>query len=109
MRCKQTSRGDLMFSYKIFRQNDDILLAISDSDIIGKTFKEDEVEIKVTEDFYSDKLCNDTEAKDLIKNSTIINAIGENIINLLLKENMIDEEKILRISGVPHAQIIAIK
>jgi hypothetical protein len=99
----------MMFSYKIFKQGDDILLAISDSNIIGKTLREKELEIRINEDFYSEKICNDKEASVLIKNATIVNAIGEDIINLLLNEKFIEKENILKIGGVPHAQIITIK
>jgi hypothetical protein len=98
-----------MFSYKIFRQGDNILLAISDSNIIGKTFRKNNVEISVSEDFYSDRFCDEKKVTDLIKNATIVNAIGKDIINLMLKEKFIEKENILEIDGVPHAQIITLK
>ena len=109
MRRKQTFKGGIMFSYRIFKQADDILLAISDSNIVGEILKEKDLEMKVSEDFYSEKFCDDNKAITLIKNSTIVNAIGKNIINLMLKEKLIEKENILKINGVPHAQIITIK
>jgi len=109
MRCKQAFKGDIVFSYKIFKQGDDTLLAISDSNIVGKTLKEKDIEMKVSEEFYSEEFCDDERALALIKNSTIVNAIGESIINLMLKEKLIEKENILKINGVPHAQIITIK
>jgi len=98
-----------MFSYKVFKQDDDILLAISDSNIVGKTLQEKDIKIKVSEDFYSEKSCDDNEATILIKRATIVNAIGKNIINLMIKGKFIEKENILKINGVPHAQIITIK
>ena len=65
--------------------------------------------MKVSEEFYSEEFCDDERALDLIKNSTIVNAIGESIINLMLKENLIEKENILKINGVPHVQIITIR
>jgi hypothetical protein len=109
MRRKQAFKGDMMFSYKIFKQGDDILLAISDSNIIGKTLREKELEIRVNEDFYSEKICDGEKAVELINDATIVNAIGEYIIDLMVKEKLIEKENILKIGGVPHAQIIKIK
>jgi len=109
MRCKQAFKVDMMFSYKLFRQGNDILLAISDSDIIGKTLREKDLEIRVNEDFYSEKSCDNKEASNLIRDATIVNAIGENIINMMLDKKIIEKENIMKIDGVPHAQVIKIK
>lgn len=99
----------MKFSYKLYRQGTDVLLAISDSAIVGKTFEEGDIAITVTEDFYADKGCDDDTAVDLVKSSTIVNAVGEDIVSLLLREKFIDKSHVLVISGVPHAQIIAVQ
>ncbi len=95
------------FSYKLHRQGTDVLLAISDSAIVGKTFEDGEISVTISEDFYADSRCDDKKAIDLVKSSTIVNAIGNQIVNLLIREKFIDKTNILVISGVPHAQIVA--
>lgn len=99
---------DARFAYKIFRQESDTLLAISDFSVIGKTFEEGDRQIFVSEDFYYGKVCNGNEAKKLIRSATIVNAVGKNIVSLLVKEHIVDKNSILIIKGVPHAQIITL-
>jgi hypothetical protein len=97
------------FSYKLYRQGIDVLLAISDADIVGKTFEEGDIKVTVHEDFYSDKVCGEDKVLELVKSSTIVNAIGEQIVGLLVNERFIDNSHVLIISGIPHAQIITIQ
>lgn len=97
------------FSYRIFRQGGDILLAISDSSILGKAFEEGETSITVSQGFYGGKLCSGAEAEKLIRGATIVNAVGKDIVGLMLKKRMLDESMILEIAGVPHAQIISVQ
>ncbi len=99
----------MMFSYRLFKQGNDVLLAISDSAIIGKTLRKDDVEIEVSEAFYSGESCDETAAIELIQKATIVNAIGKEVINLMLKKRFIEKDKIMEIEGVPHAQIITIR
>ena len=99
-----------MFSYKVFRQGEDVLLAVSDSDLLGKTLNENDLAVRVDEGFYSEKSSdNEEEIAELMANATIVNAIGEKTISLMIKRKFIDQENILRIEGVPHAQVIKLR
>jgi hypothetical protein len=97
------------FTYKIFNSSGEILLAIADNDIIGKTFSEDDLEIEVSKSFYSEKFCSEKDAIKLIKSSTIVNAVGEKIVKAMVKEKLVKKSGILKIEGVPHAQIVCMK
>ncbi|MBI3190444.1 DUF424 family protein [archaeon] len=95
------------FCYKIFNCGNDVMLAIADSDIVGKKFEEREIEIFVSKDFYCEKECDNKEALRLFKKSTIINAVGKGIIGAMIKEDIIKKTSVIVIDGVPHAQVIA--
>ncbi len=97
------------FSYRIFREGTNVLLAVSDLSIIGKTFEEGDLQIEVSEEFYHGKECSKGTVLKLIKDATIVNAVGNRIIELMVKEKIVDKDIILIINGVPHAQIIKIK
>jgi hypothetical protein len=97
------------FCYKIFRQGDDTLLAVSDSSIIGKTFNEGDIQINVSRDFYHGKECSRNEIIKILKSATIVNAVGKKIVDIMVKENIIESDSVLIIEGVPHAQIIYVK
>ncbi len=95
-----------MHNFKIHKSNSDILIAISDSNLIGSVLKDGDIEFEITESFYGhDKVSFDSILHDLEK-ATIINAIGKNTIELLIKNKFISEESLLVIAGVPHAQAI---
>lgn len=98
-----------MFSYNIFRSGDDIILAISDKAIVGKIFEGNDIQLEVSEEFYSGKTCSDKEAVKLIKSATIINAVGNNIISLMLEKKLIEKNKVLDIGGILHAQIVSVR
>lgn len=96
------------FSYKIYNESEELLLAIADSAILGKTFEEGEIQLTVSE-FYDGNKCDKNKALTLIKDATIINAVGKDIIDLLKQEDIIDKNFILKINGIPHAQVILVK
>lgn len=98
----------MRFSYRIFQQGSDTLLAISDDGIVGKTFSSKEAEITVSKEFYCDKSCDESKVLQLVAKATIINAIGKDVINLLAKTGLVDESSVLLIGDIPHAQIITI-
>lgn len=97
-----------MFSYNIFRQDNDILLAICDMDILNKTFSSGDVEITISE-FYKGKSCGKEEALDLAGKATIINATGNKIIKLLIEKNIVEGPAVLKIGNVMHAQVVSLK
>ena len=97
------------FSYRLYRQDSDVLLAISDSDIVGETFSEGDLEISVHKEFYHEHACDSSKALDLVKSSTIINAVGKKIISMLIEGKFVEDSNILIISGVPHAQIVVVQ
>jgi uncharacterized protein len=97
----------MTFCYKK-HTNSETLLAISDKSLVGKTFEEGELKIRITKEFYHEHECTGKEALKLIKESDIVNAVGKDVIDILLKEKLIEKSKILKIKGIPHAQIIKI-
>ncbi len=98
-----------MFAYKFFRSGGDTLLAIADREIVGKKFSSGSMDIEVRRDFYMEKTCSCNDALRLLDSATIVNAMGNNIVKLLLENNFIGSARILDIGGVKHAQIVRIE
>jgi hypothetical protein len=96
------------FVYKSYHQGKDKLLAIADAAIVGKEFSKNELHIDVSEAFYHEKECDEKEALRLIKDATIVNAVGNSIISLIVKNKIAEKENILYIGEVAHAQIFTI-
>ena len=97
-----------MFSYNIFKQGDNVLLAICDYKILDKTFESGQLTITVSE-FYKGKECGEKTALSLVNKSTIINAVGNEIVKLLIDRNIVDDSNVLKIGGILHAQVVLMK
>jgi len=44
----------------------------------------------------------------MIEKSTIVNMIGENVVNKAIEKGYVHPEAVIRIEGIPHAQIVKI-
>ena len=83
-----------------------VLLAMCDAEILGKTLREGKIVFCVKEDFYKGARVNIEEAVLLIKNSTIVNMVGKNVVKRAIEQGYVHPEAVLKIQGVPHAQIV---
>ena len=96
------------FSYRVFNHQDEVLLAIADKSILGMTCEDGDLSITVS-DFYAGRACDSGEALKLIKRATIVNAVGREIIALLIREKCVGKDSVLKIGDMPHAQIVAFR
>ncbi|NWG10819.1 DUF424 family protein [Candidatus Bathyarchaeota archaeon] len=85
-----------------------VLLAICDCEILGKTLREGKIVFVIKEEFYKGAKVSLDEAVDMIQNSTIVNMVGKNIVQKAVEKGYVHPEAILNIKGVPHAQIVKI-
>jgi len=85
-----------------------VLLAMCDAEIIGKTLRKGKMVFHVKEEFYKGTKVRIEEAVDLIANSTIVNMIGNNVVQKAIEKGHVHPEAVLTIDGVPHAQIVKI-
>ena len=95
-----------MFFVKIHKKLGREVVAICDEDILGKTFEERDLFFEVKKDFYGGEKITKAQVKDLLIESDNINLVGKEIIAFALELHVIEEENIIRIKGVPHAQAI---
>ena len=81
------------------------ILAICDSELIGKKFEEGKKVLDLSSEFYKGKEVDDGKAVRLIKRAYIINAVGNKTICFLLKNKIIKQKDVLEIAHIPYAQI----
>ena len=96
----------MKFSYKVFQKEK--LLAVCDNEILGKTLKHIGIDIYISPDFYGSGKADENTIINLAKQSTIINAFGNNIIKILIKAGVIDNNSTVEIDGVLHGQVFVI-
>ncbi|MBS7615223.1 DUF424 family protein [Candidatus Bathyarchaeota archaeon] len=83
-----------------------VLLAICDAEIIGKTFSESDMVLEVKEEFYKGVKTSIDEAISLIDQSTIVNIIGCKTVKKAIEKGYVHPEAVIKVCGVLHAQIV---
>ena len=83
-----------------------VVLAMCDSEVLGKTLREGKIVFHVKEEFYKGGLVTIEEALDMIENSTIVNMVGKCCVEKAIKRGYVHPQAVLNIEGVPHAQIV---
>jgi len=81
------------------------VVAICDSEIIGKKFEEEEKQLNLTEKFYKDKEMNEEQTIKLIQlqaaEDATFNIVGKESIATAIKSGLIDKENIGYIKDIP--------
>ena len=90
---------------KIYRIRGETLVAACDCQLLGKKFEEGELQIEVKRSFYFDSFVSDLTFLNSMKIATIANLVGEHVVALTIRERYIEPESVIRIQGVPHAQM----
>ena len=85
-----------------------VLLAICDIEILGRTLRRGEMIFHVKEEFYKGRRVTIQEAVAMIDNSTIVNMIGKNVVGKAIEKGYVHPEAVLDVEGIPHAQIVKI-
>lgn len=83
-----------------------VLLAICDVDLLGKTLKQGKIVFHIKQEFYNGGKVTVEEAVDMIENSTIVNMVGKCCVEQAIAKGYVHPEAVLEIEGVPHAQIV---
>jgi uncharacterized protein len=83
-----------------------VVLAICDSELLGRTLREGKIVFHVKEEFYNGGRVTVEEAVDMIQNSTIVNMVGKCCVEKAIAKGYVHPHAVLNIEGVPHAQIV---
>jgi len=86
------------------------VVALSDSDLLGKTFEEGIRQIEVKESFFEGEEKNKQEIikilQDMQKEDATFNIVGEESVKTALEAGIIDEQGIIRIQEIPVALVL---
>lgn len=91
---------------KLHKSGNELVLAVSDKNLIGKKLVSEHTEIIITKNFYGNKEISEKELLELVEKCTMGNFFGTKTIEVLKKNNLISESGIIYFEKVPHAQII---
>jgi len=83
-----------------------VLLALCDCEMLGRTLREGKIVFHVKDEFYNGGKVSVDEAVGMIEKSTVVNLVGKNCVEKAIAEGYVHPDAVLQIEGVPHAQIV---
>lgn len=90
-----------------FKAESQFIVSVCDEDLLGKCFREGQkiLDLNTHSKFYKGTKMDIDEVKSTIKDASVLNLVGENIIKEAIKNSWCEKENILYIAGIPHIQI----
>ncbi len=94
------------FSVRLHRHTDDLILAVCDIEILGKTFRADGLRLEVHEGFYGGDTISEEEYRRALRNASVVNITGNAAVAIAIEEGLIDPSSVIEVDGVKHAQAV---
>lgn len=91
---------------KIHKIENEVIVAACDKEILEKKFSQGELQLNVNTGFYCGELKDIGELSNALNDATIANLTGNNVVNFAIDRGFINEENVLEIAGIKHAQIV---
>ncbi|HZS73576.1 MAG TPA: DUF424 domain-containing protein [Candidatus Nitrosotalea sp.] len=89
------------FAVRQVNQQHNRMLNICDAELVGKTVRQSDLEIKITKSYYGDRIVDEKEAESLLRTSSIINMVGKRTIDLSIKMGVGTAKGVKEIEGIP--------
>ena len=96
----------IMISIKLFKQGDELVIGACDEELLGKRFTDGKFQIDVTKKFYEGERITLKTLERFLQDATIANLVGKKSVECAIRLGLVDPECILRIKGIPHAQVV---
>jgi hypothetical protein len=82
------------------------MVACCDEGLIGKTFREGRLRLSLETGFYGNSLTPLAEAIVVLETADILNLVGPEIVAAAVERGLVHPQAVIRIGGVPHAQVM---
>ncbi len=93
---------------KVHISGSNVVVAICDKEILGKTLKEGNITVTVNEGFFYGEMVGAETVEKALKNATTANLFGERCIQCAVNCGAVDPKSVILINGVPHAQVFRV-
>lgn len=88
---------------KIHYNLDNETIACCDEELLNQSFREGNLKIEISNQFYGGKLMPLETAIEILKAASFFNIVGENIIKKAIDCNLLPREGVRLINGIPMA------
>jgi hypothetical protein len=77
------------------------MLNICDEDVLGKVLKKDNLQINISKSYYGQRLVEKDEAENLMRDSSILNLVGKETIEMSINLKIGSRQGVKVIEDVP--------
>ncbi len=104
------SREKLVYVKKYVSEGE-VVIAICDYEILDKKLVDSDKNITfyVDPNFYKGEVMSIANALNMLREATIANLIGKNIVEAAIEAGLISREAVIEIAGIPHAQLMVLE
>jgi len=88
---------------KVHNNDENETIACCDEELLNQVFREGNLKIEISNQFFGGKLINLEVAIEVLKVASFFNIVGEKIIEKAINCNLLSRESVKLISGVPMA------
>lgn len=97
-----------MFAAKTYRQGVQTLLAACDEDLLGNEYREGKYCLRVVAGFYDGERVDDERLRGMMGACSVANLVGARTVAVAVAMGLVDEQNVLHVDGVPHAQFLVL-
>jgi len=95
----------MQFSMKLHETEEGLVVAACDKELLGKTFTEGKKQLFVDEEFYGGELVALVDILDALTDCATSNFVGDQLIDELVANDILEKSEIERVDGIPHAHL----
>lgn len=91
----------MLFSVRITNHQNNLMLNICDSSLLGKKIVDDKVTMNISKSYYCERFVEKKEAQNLLKKCSSINMVGKETVSLSVSLGIGSQQAIKEIDGIP--------
>jgi len=95
-----------MIAIRIHVRDGERLLAACDEELLGMTFSEGDMRLRVSEVFYKGEVVTEDVLRERMRSVTMMNLVGERSVSVALESGYVSHDATITIGGVKHAQAV---
>jgi hypothetical protein len=105
-KAKPPAKKEALFSVKKHISQGHILIAACDHELLGKRLEDGDLCIEIHVGFYGGEKVGEDILRRLLEMCTMANLVGKRAVKLAIEMGLVDEDCVLTVKDVPHAQVL---
>lgn len=102
---ERDDRWNSKYALRAIKYDKSVMANICDFELVGKEVKNGDHIISITPEYFLQELIGHSEARNILRSSSILNLVGNRIINLAIEMRLAKETTVKNIQGVPFLMI----